>query len=510
MKSPRALRSALASALLVLSIFTAVSTFSVITLASPALAGFSQNPERVTFATRNIYLGADVGVAMAKLPNFPAAAQFMWDQVQATDFSKRAPLLAQELITTGAHVVGIQEATLWRCRTGLFADEVIVADFLEDLLSELNKRGAKFSIASIGDKVALNPGFEISPIPYLTMVTDKKNFQQLLGNERAACGFTISDALLVRDDVTVLDVGTSEYSATYSIIPTLMTIYRGYAWADLRVGSSTFRAVTTHLESLWDSNEIPNAAKQADELINDLRTAAMPVVVMGDFNSDPRDPRASDDLTVNPGAQPSASDTCSAQVSSPSIANAIDYCNAYWKLIRAGFIDISPDALDAKNFTWGADALLAGPKPDRLKPSLAMGGNGVFTDRLDYIFIKNGSSAFNGAIFGNQWPEGLNSWSCSSVEQIALSQDGAASLGKRLPTQPAEGRCLPSDHAGVAGAADLPRNELRDPALPERARSPVTFWRGVGAIVILAVLALGARSLRRFRARAEFRRVGKG
>lgn len=75
-------------------------------------------PERVIFATRNIYLGADVGIAMKKLPNFPAAAQFMWDQVRATDFSQRAPLLAQELISTGAAVIGIQEATTWRCRAG--------------------------------------------------------------------------------------------------------------------------------------------------------------------------------------------------------------------------------------------------------------------------------------------------------------------------------------------------------------------------------------------------------
>ena len=39
--------------------------------------------------SRNLYLGADVGVALAKIPNMPAAAQFMWDQVQQTDFSKR-------------------------------------------------------------------------------------------------------------------------------------------------------------------------------------------------------------------------------------------------------------------------------------------------------------------------------------------------------------------------------------------------------------------------------------
>jgi hypothetical protein len=458
-----------------------------LTFAAPAEAA---GAERVVFATRNIYLGADVGIAMKKLPNFPAAAQFMWDQVSATDFSQRAPLLANELIATGAQVIGIQEATTWRCRAGFFSDEIVVHDFLSDLVDALKASGGDFSIATKGGERALNPGFEISPIPHLTMVRDDKLFPALFGKDRVACGFTISDALLVRDDVNVLDVGTSEYSAKYSIIPTLMTIYRGYSWADLQIGASTFRAITTHLESIWDSNKIPNAAIQADQLISDLQNAQMPVVVMGDFNSDPRDPRPSDDLAVNPGAQPSASNECIAQVANPTPASAIDICSAYWKFIKAGFSEVSPDALDPKNYSWGADALLAGPMPDRIAPSIAMGANGTFTDRLDYIMVKNGTSAVNGAIFGNQWPEGLDTWRCSTSEQLALTNSNARALGARLPRGASEGRCLPSDHAGIAGAVDLPSGSAIDPRLPERALSPFTFWRVTGGAVLGTVAAL--------------------
>lgn len=504
---------------LVLLLLTLFSVFAPPTTI-PSFAGTSSTAsatngesERVIFATRNIYLGADVGVAMERLPNFPAAAQFMWDQVQATDFSSRAPLLAQELIATGAQVIGIQEATTWRCRSGIFSDEIVVYDFLAELVDALAAKGARFSVASVDDKPALNPGFEIAPIPYLTMVRDQERFTKIFGKERVACGFTISDALLVRDDVEVLASGTSEYSATYSIIPTLMTIYRGYAWADLRIGASTFRAITTHLESIWDPNTIPNAAVQADELIADLKDAKMPIVLLGDFNSDPRDPRPSDELTVNPGAQPSASTMCPAQVRAPTKASALDSCNAYWKLIRAGFAEISPDAQDPKYFTWGADALLAGARPERIKPSLSMGADGIFTDRLDYIFIKNGTSAVNGAIFGNQWPEGLDTWRCMAPEQVLLTGEGAAAMGKRLP-EVAEGRCLPSDHAGIAGAADFVAGEFRDPPLPERARSPFTFWRITGAgmaiLVTLAVVLLRRRRRARRARRVSFNQGASG
>ena len=481
---------------------------------TPAHGAQSEQSQRVIFATRNLYLGADVGIAMKKLPNFPAAAQFMWDQVRANDFSQRAPLLAQELIATGAQVVGIQEATTWRCRSGFFSHEVVVHDFLSQLIAALKEKGSNFSIAASTDKAgnaanqALNPGFEISPIPHLTMVNDDQLFPKLFGKSKVACGFTISDALLVRDDVEVLNAGTSEFSATYSIIPTLMTIYRGYSWADLKIKESTFRAITTHLESIWDPNKKPNAAIQAEELIGDLTNSKMPVVVMGDFNSDPRDPRPSDDLSVNPGAQPSASQTCVAQVQKPTAATARDECNAYWKFIRAGFIEISPDAHDPKNFSWGADAVLAGPTVNRIAPSLAMGGNGIFTDRLDYIVIKNGVSGANSAIFGNQWPEGLDTWRCTSSEQISLTHAALKELGKSALPNPNEARCLPSDHAGIAGAADIPIGAALDPALPERARSPFTFWRVVGAVLLVGVVALVRRRVRKVRRRRRTAAAG--
>ena len=62
---------------------------AILTLASIVPAQAANQP--ITVMSRNLYLGADVGVAMKLIPDFSAAAQFMWSQVSATDFAKRFP-----------------------------------------------------------------------------------------------------------------------------------------------------------------------------------------------------------------------------------------------------------------------------------------------------------------------------------------------------------------------------------------------------------------------------------
>ena len=189
--------------------------------------------------SRNIYLGADVGVAMELLPNFPAAAQFMWDQVKKTDFAKRAPQLAKEAARIKPDVIGIQEATIWYCKKDLWSGKVEVFNFLDQLIAETKKTGVGYSLALSGGKSAFNPGYSIAAIPYLNKVVDPETFKPLFNQESASCGFTIGDALLVRDDRVkdIEQVGNSEYETKYSIIPTLMTIYRGYSWLDIKSGS---------------------------------------------------------------------------------------------------------------------------------------------------------------------------------------------------------------------------------------------------------------------------------
>ena len=445
--------------------------------------------------SRNIYLGADVGVAMKLIPDFKAAAQFMWDQVSATDFSKRAPLLAKEIITNQADVVGIQEATTWFCRKNAWSGKTEVLNFTDQLLSATKKLGTEYVLAEKDGTQAKNIGYSIAAIPFLTIVNDPKTFQPLFGQDTAACGFEIGDALIIRKDLAskIARVGNTEYEASYSIVPTIMTIYRGYTWMDLQVGTSIVRIVSTHLESVWDANKIPNAAKQATQLVSDLSNTTIPTIVIGDFNADPRDPRK--DAASNPGGQPEASATCPVQVQNPTVKTALDTCNAYWIMRKSGYQEVGPDPLNATNFTWGASALLAGPDLDRYKAGKAMGNNQGFTDRLDYVFYKNGVQPLNSKIVGNIWPYSESTWPCSNEEQINNTQLLAEEM---KVISPPTGVCLETDHAGLFTTLAIPAGvNGSNPDLPSHKPFPISFWQWVGLAILALITYLIIRRRRR-------------
>jgi len=445
--------------------------------------------------SRNIYVGSDVSVAMKLIPDFKAAAQFMWDQVEATDFSKRAPLLAKEIITNKADVVGIQEATTWFCKKNAWSGKTEVLNFTDQLLMATKNLGTEYVLAEKDGITAKNIGFSITAIPLLTIVNDPKTFQPLFGQDTAACGFEIGDALIIRKDLApkISKVGNTEYDASYSIVPTIMTIYRGYTWMDLQVGTSTVRIVSTHLESVWDPNKVPNAAKQATQLVSDLSNTTIPTIVIGDFNADPRDPRK--DAANNPGGQPEASETCPVQVENPTVDTSIDACNAFWIMRKSGFQEVGPDPLNATNFTWGTSALLAGPDPTRYKAAKLMGNTQGFTDRLDYVFYKNGVQPLNSKIVGNVWPYSESTWECDNEEQINNTQ--LLSQEMKVIT-PLNGVCMESDHAGIFTTLAIPAEvNGSSPDLPSHAPFPISFWQWVGLALLGLIAFLIIRRRRR-------------
>lgn len=356
---------------------------------------YSTSPT-ITVMSRNIYLGADVAVAMEAIPNLPKAAQFMWEQVKQNNFSKRVNILAAEINENKPDVIGLQEATTWYCKKNAWSKKTEVLNFTKQLLVELK---SEYQIASKDKTIAYNPGYSINPIPFLTKVNDPTTFKPLFNQDSAACGFETGDALLIKKSLasSVKEVTNIDYKDKYTIVPVLMKVTRGYTYADIEINGQIIRFITTHLESIWDENKIPNAAKQATQLIEEQRNHTIPTVIVGDFNSDPRDPRPVNDS--NPGEQPIASEICPAK----SVT-----CNAYKLMLQAGYKDVSPDAANPLNFTWGMNALLTGPDPKRAESAKQMGNPYGFTDRLDYIFVKNGVTGKTSKIIGLKPPFGTD------------------------------------------------------------------------------------------------------
>jgi hypothetical protein len=466
---------------------------------------------RLTVMSRNLYLGADYVVALDLLPDVAAAAQYMWDQVADTNFDERSVRLASEIARYQPDVVGLQEATVWGCRTGLFGGVTPVFDFTELLIDALAADGLDYVVAQVDGVNADNPGQEIPAVPFVTTVTDPENLQPVLGRDSAYCGYYIGDTLLVRSDLadSVVAVGNTEFDERAPIVPVVFTISRGYTWADIAVAGTTVRVVTAHLEAYVNDDGPPSGALQARQLVEDLTATTIPLVVMGDFNADPRDPRPAD--APNPGDQPVANNACSAQPDDPTLATANIACNAFWVMLDAGYTLAGPDPFDRSNDTWGAAANLAGPDPERLTVAVERGNDAGFTDRLDYIFLANGATAASGEVFGNEWPDGTDLWECTAPEQVATTEESSQILADAGLAEPIAGTglCLPTDHAGIVAVVDVsagPPGVVADPAPPahDSFRIGLLGWLGIilGVLVVLAVaLVWGGVALVRRRRR---------
>lgn len=450
---------------------------------------------RITVMVRNLYLGADVGVALDLLPDMSAAAQYMWDQVEETDFDTRAEQLAAEAARLRPDVIGLQEATTWSCRHGL-SRSVAVYDFTERYLEATKEAGVEYVVAHAGDDRAFNTGYGIPPILGLTKVHDPATFGRLFDSPDASCGFEIADALLVRSDLAdgVLAAGTSEYRTRYAVLPVVFTIDRGYAWADIALAGTTVRFATTHAESLFDDGAIPPSAAQAAQLVDELSTTTLPLVVMGDFNADPRDPRGPDE--PNPANQPTASATCPEQPANPTPETAQTQCNGYWTMRAGGYQDAGAPQ-DPANYTYGANALLAGPDVDRLEVAIDDGNQSGFTDRIDHIFVRNGAVPVSAEVVGGTWPDGRDMWACDSPGQVEATQSASAVLVAegvlRRPVGP-DGICLPSDHAGMVATIDVsagpPGAVVEDPP-PTHSELRLDLMGWLILLLILCLLLVG-------------------
>ncbi len=237
--------------------------------------------------TRNLYLGADLTPAILAptLPEFIAANGQILREVTANNFPVRAKGLAKEILRAKPDLVGLQEVALWRTApvnfevltTGPSATTVRY-DYLAELLGQLNKGPDRYEVVVVQNEFDLEaPGDED-------------------GNpETGPLGADINGRLTMRDVILArrgagVDTKNAQSAnfVTNLVVPVAgvpVTVKRGWTATDAKVrGSGWFRFVNTHLEAF---HPLVRQA-QAAELVAPTgpATSDLPVVLLGDLNSD--------------------------------------------------------------------------------------------------------------------------------------------------------------------------------------------------------------------------------
>jgi endonuclease/exonuclease/phosphatase family metal-dependent hydrolase len=234
----------------------------------------SKNPNSVLVMTRNIYVGGDVDRVIEE-PDFnqvPVRVAETFAEVMSTDFNYRVGALADEIEKARPHLVGLQEVSLVRYQSpGNFSDgyyfpdaDTVLWDYLKILTTELENRGLDYDVAGIVQNADVEVPMIVSFIPPFAFDDVR---------------LTDFDVVLARKDVVTGNVVQKNYADLIYSPPIIIS--RGYVALDATVGHKTYRFVNTHLEPADPAIQ----AAQAAELIADLESETLPIILVGDLNT---------------------------------------------------------------------------------------------------------------------------------------------------------------------------------------------------------------------------------
>jgi hypothetical protein len=284
------------------------------TIVAAALLGTSSlaAASEIDVMTQNQNVGADLGpvllAAMADLSNpeaqiaFNAAVVDTLKKIAATRPAERARALATQIALRNPDVAGLQEAYEFNCLPypgyelqGMGCDDPAIkgafSNRLADVAAALHDR---YVVAGkvTNLKIATIP-FSVNGFPALLSMADR-------------------DAILVRRGLSASWVNFAPYGAcakpsdqgcNYLTAPPIfqtalgpIAIERGFLAVDVKVKGRDYRVFNTHLEQRFLDPSLPATrllqVGQAGELASTALATwdgVKPLIVLGDFNSDPRD-----------------------------------------------------------------------------------------------------------------------------------------------------------------------------------------------------------------------------
>ena len=280
-------------------LFTLLITICLFTASGSALAGHRADKDRhddgsrkIDVMTANIYLGADIFrivEAAADTGNpaaIPTAVAQVFGTVQTTNFPERAEAIADTIMKRRPHVIGLQEVSWYR--TGDFDPTQInaentVYDFLETLMTALGARGLDYRVAGVVTNADVEAPMFVSA-----------------AGDLADLRLTDRDVILVRGDVQTGTPFAGSYAsnAGFDLAGSTVEFTRGYVMVPVNVMGHSYLFVNSHLETRLNSDSefgIVYQFAQAAELAGTVDFANanyfgnLPVVLVGDLNSDPND-----------------------------------------------------------------------------------------------------------------------------------------------------------------------------------------------------------------------------
>jgi endonuclease/exonuclease/phosphatase family metal-dependent hydrolase len=235
----------------------------------------------ISAMTYNLYLGTDI-TPLSTIPSpdyVPAVAAGLWANIQASNFPERAQVLADKIMAGSPDLVALQEVSLYRSQTPSDyqpGDAVpnatdVVVDFLEVLMAELAARGGDYVV------VGESPNADAE----LPVADGNGGLFDLRLTDR--------DVILARAAVQTANFVALPFDAKLAFmaggdggVPISLT--RSTSRADVAVGDARFTFGTAHLE-IQSFPEVQTA--QATELLAGIASVPDPVLLLGDFNSQP-------------------------------------------------------------------------------------------------------------------------------------------------------------------------------------------------------------------------------
>ncbi|MFS1512582.1 endonuclease/exonuclease/phosphatase family protein [Chengkuizengella sp. SCS-71B] len=219
------------------------------------------NEEKFTIMTWNIYFGANLEPLIGTTPEeVPQVTTEIFNQFEQTNFRERAKSISQQIKNIKPHLIGLQEVALWTVRSLTTKSET---NFLTILLEELKRIGLEYGV------VALNHNFS----------------SELPSSTGDLIGILDRDVILAKRNAGFCFCNIQEENFSKNLVVpvggVLFTVLRGWSSVDICFQGQKFRLLNTHLEG----NSVDVQMEQAKELLNGPANTTLPILFIGDFNS---------------------------------------------------------------------------------------------------------------------------------------------------------------------------------------------------------------------------------